>query len=137
MKAAIRYYTQTGNTKKLAQAIAGELGIPAEEISVPLEERVDVLFLCNSVYWAGADRRVKEFVKDNTASIGTVVNVSSAALIESTYAQMKKLCSEAGVQLSEQEFHCRGSFKGLHSGRPNEDDLNRLRQLVRTIIRQE
>ena len=29
MKAAVRYYTQRGNTKKLAEAVASELGLEA------------------------------------------------------------------------------------------------------------
>ena len=63
MKVAVRYYTQTGNTKKLAEAIASQLGIEAKSVETPLEEKTDILFLCNSVYWAGIDKHVKEFVK--------------------------------------------------------------------------
>lgn len=37
MKIAIRYYTQTGNTKKLAEAIAAELGVEARPVTEPLE----------------------------------------------------------------------------------------------------
>ena len=81
MKAAVRYFTKTGNTKKLADAIAQELGIEAKEITAPLEEKTDILFLCNSVYWAGVDGKVKQFISDNKSNIGKVVNVSTAALI--------------------------------------------------------
>ena len=38
MNIAIRYYSQTGNTKKLAEAIAAELGVEAKDVSHPLEE---------------------------------------------------------------------------------------------------
>lgn len=33
MKVAVRYYTQTGNTKKLAEAIADELGVEAKPVT--------------------------------------------------------------------------------------------------------
>ena len=36
MKAAVRYYTKTGNTKKLAEAIAEALGVQALPISEPV-----------------------------------------------------------------------------------------------------
>ena len=133
MKAAVRYYTQSGNTKKLAEAVASELGVEAKDISCPLEEQTELLFLCNSVYWAGMDKRVRQFVQDNAPRIGTLVNVSTAALIESTYRQMKTVAAEAGVTLSEREFHCRGKFKALHSGRPNEDDLKAARAFARKV----
>ena len=50
MKFAVRYYTQTGNTKKLAEAVADALGVEALPITEPVEEAVDVLFLGNSYY---------------------------------------------------------------------------------------
>ena len=96
MNIAIRYYSQTGNTKKLAEAIAAELGVEAKDVSHPLEEKTDILFLCNSVYWAGIDKKVKRFVNTNALKIGTLVNVSTAALIDTirTEAQMRKAAGE-------------------------------------------
>ena len=44
MKIAVRYYTQTGNTKKLADAIAQALGVEAESVAQPLEEETELLF---------------------------------------------------------------------------------------------
>ena len=134
MNIAIRYYTQTGNTKKLAEAIAAELGAEARDVSCPLEENADILFLCNSVYWAGIDRKVKQFVRDNGAKIGTLVNISTAALIESTYKQMKTVAAEAGVTLSGQEFHCRGKFKALHASHPDGADLTAVRAFARSVV---
>ncbi len=134
MEIAIRYYTQTGNTKKLADAIASELGLEARSVREPLEGKTDLVFLCNSVYWAGIDKSVKEFVKDNAGKIGTVVNVSTAALIESSYSQMQKLTSNAGVRLSEKEFHCRGRFAALHAGHPDEEDLSAVKNFARSVI---
>ena len=134
MNIAIRYYTQTGNTKKLAEAIAAELGLEAKPVSVPLEEKADLVFLCNSVYWAGIDKAVKRFVKDNAEKIGAIVNVSTAALIESSYSQMQKLASGAGVKLCEKEFHCRGKFSALHAGHPDEADLMAVRKFARSVI---
>ena len=133
MKAVVRYYTRTGNTKKLADAIAAELGVEAKSIDRALEEDVDVLFLCNSVYWAGVDSKVKKFVKNPGAKIGQLVNVSTAALIESTYAQMKKLAADAGIPLSEREFHCKGSFKALHKGKPDDADIAAVKRFAREI----
>ena len=134
MKAAVRYYTQTGNTKKLADAIAAELGVEAESVDSPLKEDVDILFLCNSVYWAGVDGKVKKFLKSPGAGIGQLVNISTAALIESTYGQMKKLAAGAGIPLSAREFHCKGSFKALHKGKPDNADLAAVKRFAREIV---
>lgn len=133
MKTAIRYYTKSGNTKKLADAVAQELGIEAEDITAPLEERTDLLFLCNSVYWAGVDGRVKQFIADNKDNIGTLVNVSTSAMTVSTYPQIKKLCGLSGVSVSDEEFHCRGSFKMMHRGKPDSDDIQAVKAFARKV----
>ena len=37
--------------------------------------------------------------------------------------QLAKEAEKAGIPMADQEFHCRGEFKGVHKGRPNEEDL--------------
>ena len=134
MKAAVRYFTKTGNTKKLADAIAQELGIEAKEISSPLEEKTDILFLCNSVYLEGIEVTVRQFISDNKSNIGQVVNVSTAALIESSYSQIKKLCEQSGVSVSDAEFHCKGSFKVMHKGKPDSEDIQAVKAFAGKIV---
>ncbi|MBO6309149.1 MAG: flavodoxin [Oribacterium sp.] len=134
MKIEIRYFTKTGNTEKLAEAIAQELNIEAQELSAPLSEKTDILFLCNSVYWTGADSSVKKFITENKSNIGLLVNVSTAAMIESTYAQIKKIAEKEGVKLSDKEFHCRGKFTALHSGHPDEADIADVKAFARKVI---
>lgn len=134
MKIAIRYYTKTGNTKKLAEAIGSAINVEAKTIDEPLTENVDILFLGSAVYAAGIDKKVKDFIESINVNVGEVVNFSSAALIESTYKQVKKQVEAKGLKMSENEFHCRGAFKFVHRGRPNEDDLKDVQEFAKRII---
>ena len=75
MTYAVRYYTKTGNTKRLAQAIADTLGVEALPISVPVTEAVDVLFLGNSYYAFTIDPEVRDFVRSlDKSKVGRLVN---------------------------------------------------------------
>ena len=134
MNAAVRYYTKTGNTKKLAETIADAIGVEAKPISEGLDEHVDVLFLCNSVYAANIHPDVKFFVASNVENIGCMVNVSSAALLNSTYSSMYGLCKALNIPISGSEFHCRGEFKFMHKGRPNAEDLEAARKFAKEIM---
>lgn len=134
MKIAIRYYTKTGNTKKLAEAIGNEINVEAKTVDEPLTEDVDILFLGSAVYAAGIDQKIKDFIKNISVNVGEVVNFSSAALIESTYKQVKKEVEAKGLKMSEDEFHCRGAFKFVHRGRPNDDDLRDVQEFAKRII---
>lgn len=134
MKIAIRYYTKTGNTKKLAEAIGSAINIEAKTVDEPLTEDVDILFLGSAVYAAGIDKRVKEFIENIDVNVGKVVNFSSAALIKSTYNQVKKQVEQKGLKMSEDEFHCRGAFKFVHRGHPDETDLKNAQEFAKRIV---
>ena len=136
MKIAVRYYTKTGNTKKLADAVANALSVPAEDVASPLDEAVDLLFLCSSVYAAGVDASIKTFIAENKDRIGKIVNISTAALLTSTYKQVKKIADQCGVAVADEEFHCRGAFAVLHKGRPNDEDLQAAAAFAKRIAGQ-
>jgi len=132
MAYAVRYYTKTGNTKKLAVAIAKELGVEALPISEPVNEKVDLLFLGNSYYAFNIDPEVRAFVVSlDKAKIGKIVNFGSAAMLNSTYKKVKAEADKVGIPMDEKEFHCKGEFKGLRKGRPNEEDIQAAVQFAR------
>ena len=134
MKIEIRYYTKTGNTKKLAEAIGSAINVEPKTVDEPLTEDVDILFLGSAVYGAGISGEIKKFIANIDVNVGEVVNFSSAALIESTYKQVKSEVEAKGLKMSEDEFHCRGAFKFVHRGHPNEEDLKNAQEFAKRII---
>lgn len=135
MKVEIRYYSKTGNTKKLADAVGSALGVQAKDVSCPLTEDVDILFLGSSVYAAGVSDEVKGFIKGVNVKVGKVVNISTAALLPSTYKQVKKPVEQKGYIMADEEFHCRGSFKMMHKGKPDAEDLKEVTQFAKKVAR--
>ena len=135
MKAAVRYYTKTGNTRRLAEAVAEAIGVEALPLSAPIEEPVDVLFLGNSYYAFSIDPEVREFVqKLDKSKVGRIVNFGSAAMLNSTYRKVKAEADKVGIPMDEREFHCRGEFKGVHKGRPNAEDLKAAAEFAKAIV---
>ena len=135
MKAAVRYYTKTGNTKKLAEAIAGALGVQALPISEPVTETVDMLFLGNSYYAFTIDPEVRAFIRSlDKNRIGRIVNFGSAAMLNSTYKKVKAEADKAGIPMDEREFHCKGEFKGIHKGRPDREDLAAAAAFAKSLL---
>lgn len=132
---AVRYHSRTGNTKKLADAIAEELGIEAKDLSAPLDEKADILFLGSAMYAAGVDKKIKSFIADNKDNIGTIFSFCTTGVLASTYKQIKKLAEDCGVGISESEFHCRGKFLLLHGNRPNEEDIRAARAFAAEAVK--
>ena len=86
MNYAVRYYTKTGNTKRLAEAMAKELGVEALPITEPVTEPVDMLFLGNSYYAFNIDPEVRDFIASlDKSKVGKIVNFGSAAMLNSTF----------------------------------------------------
>ncbi len=135
MKTAVRYYTKTGNTKRLAEAVAEAVGAEALTLDHPIEEPVDILFLGNSYYAFNIDPEVREFIRKlDKNKVGRIVNFGSAAMLNSTFKKVKAEADKLGIPMDEREFHCRGEFKGLHRGRPNSEDLAAAAHFAKDII---
>ena len=134
MNTAIRYYSRSGNTKKLAEAISEAIEVEALTTASPLTEDVDILFLGSSVYAYGVDDQIKEFIRGIDVKVGKVVNFSTAALVNSTYKQVGKLLAEKKIPQAEEEFYCKGSFGPLHKGKPDENDLKKAAEFARKVV---
>ena len=136
MKIAVRYYTKTGNTKRLAESIAKAVGVEALPISTAVTEPVDILFLGNSYYAFTIDPEVRDFVRGlDRELVGKIVNFGSAAMLNSTYKKVKAEADKAGIPMDEREFHCKGEFKGIHKGKPDESDLKAAAEFALGIVK--
>ena len=135
MKIAVRYYTRTGNTKRLAESIAKAVGVNALPISAPIAEPVDILFLGNSYYAFNIDPEVKKFISSlDKNKVGKIVNFGSAAMLNSTYKKVKAEADKVGIPMDKREFFCRGQFKGIHKGKPDETDLTDAYNFAKGIV---
>ncbi len=135
MKIAVRYYTKTGNTKRLAEAIAKAVGVKALPISKPVDDPVDILFLGNSYYAFTIDPEVRKFVSSlDKNRVKKIVNFGSAAMMNSTWAKIKSVADKVGIPMDEREFHCKGEFRGIHKGKPDENDLKAAAEFARKIV---
>ena len=135
MNIAVRYYTKTGNTKRLAEAVAAAAGVEALPISQPVTEKADILFLGNSYYAFTIDPEVRSFIRSlDKTKVGKIVNFGSAAMMNSTWKKVKAEADKAGIPMDEREFHCKGEYKGLHKGKPDEADLKAARDFAKAVI---
>lgn len=73
MTIAVRYFSKTGNTEKVAKLIAEQLNVEAHSVDTPLDGPVDDLFLGGAIHMASVDRELKDFVaKLDSEQVGQV-----------------------------------------------------------------
>ncbi|MDR1363431.1 MAG: flavodoxin, partial [Spirochaetaceae bacterium] len=126
MKIEVRYLSKSGNTEKIAKAIAEAAGVTAKPITDKIDSEVDILFLGGAVYAFGIDNELKNFISTlNSSQIRNVAIFSTAAVVKSAYSNIAKLLAEKNITVLTREFHCKGEFKFMHKGHPNTADLER------------
>ena len=133
MKIAVRYYTRSGNTKKLAEAVAEAVAVEAKDVSVPLEDKADVLFLGCSYYAFDVDEAVKSFIVKNKDNIGKIVCFGTSAMMKSMKKPVSKVARTVGITVADEEFHCRGRFGNIHKRRPDADDLKAVSEFAKKV----
>lgn len=134
MKFAVRYYTRSGNTKKLAEAIAEAVSVDARDVSVALEEKADILFLGCSYYAFDVDQAVKDFIVNNKDNIGKIVCFGTSAMMKSMKKPVTKVAKTVNISVADEDFHCRGQFGKIHKGRPNEEDIVKVAEFAKRYL---
>jgi flavodoxin len=135
MNIEVRYYSKSGNTKLIANAIAKEAGVSAKSINEPVQGDVDILFLGTGLYAFDIDPELKEYIKTlNPGNIKIVVVFSTTAIVKSAYEKSKKYLQEQGLSVSSKEYHCPGNYMFLRKGRPNVEDVKEAKQFVKSIL---
>ena len=139
MEIKVVYHSSTGNTEKLARAIADMLNIQAEHIgkdNITFSDKVDLLFIGDGIYWNGAHRKTKNFISKldpetikNAAVFGTYGNQFKIGDI------IKNLLENKGIKVVGTPFTCKGKSVGTkNQGHPDENDLKMICEYAKNII---
>jgi flavodoxin len=135
MKIAVRYHSRSGNTKKVAEAIAKAAGTEAADCGSPVTEAVDLLFLGGAVYGGRVDETLKAFIAGlDPGKIKAAAIFGTSALAKEPDRKTEKLVKERGIPVLERGFRCRGAFWFMNRGRPNEEDLKGAAEFARAVL---
>lgn len=132
MNISVKYFSRSGNTRRLAEAIAVEA---CELNENGADEQADVLFLGASVYWNGIDGVVRAYIDSlNPEKVKQVIVFSTSALVERAFPEIEKRLSDRGISVHEKNFYCRGQFLAMHKNRPNKNDIEAAGRFARDIL---
>ena len=124
MKAAVRYQSRSGNTKKVAEAVAQAADTAAQTVEAALTEKADILFLGGALYAGKPDKSLVQFIQSLTAENTAYIAVfSTSASGRSIYPSVKELLKDKDIVLFEENFVCPGKFLFKGRNRPDSSDL--------------
>ncbi len=103
MNVAVRYYSRSGNTKKVAEYIAQAVGVSAvstDSKDAALVEKADVLFIGGALYAYGIDEKLKQYLETLSADkVGKAVVFSTSWLSKHALDLIKKALTEKGIKV--------------------------------------
>jgi len=129
MNTWVTYYSATGNTRKVAEAIAKAIGGQAQALDAyeSGKEPVDVLFLGGAVYanhGHGLHTALKAFIAGLDPKQVRAVALFATGFIQSEAITMMRRSLEArGIKVMPEHFFCLGRFALFNMGHPGAKDL--------------
>lgn len=109
MKTAVRYYSRSGNTKALAEAIARGAGVMSQSVDsqdAELKEPVDVLFIGGALYAYGLDKKLKSYLTGLSAAlVGKAVVFSTSWISKHSIELIRKALESHGIPVENETFY--------------------------------
>ncbi|MBS1331839.1 MAG: flavodoxin [Christensenellaceae bacterium] len=146
MKTVICYYScHHGNTRKVLQAMAEECGATLLDLSAGTEahlEEYDLIGFASGIYGFSFHPSVVQFARERLPRGKRIFCIYTYGVAKGMGAkEIARIAKEKGCGIIG-EFGCRGYntfgpfklFGGTGKGKPDEDDLQRARAFIRSIV---
>lgn len=109
MSIAVRYYSRSGNTQKIAEYIAEAAGVDAVSVDAKdaaLSEKVDTLFIGGALYAYGIDNNLKQFLKGLSGDkVGKAVVFSTSWISKHALDLIKNELTEKGISVERESLY--------------------------------
>jgi len=128
------YYSRSGNTRKVAEAIADELGVVARDISTIITIPPDsYIFLGSGCYGAALVEDITRFIEKNHMAGRKIALFTTSLLgLSAEVKSMQKRLAEKGVIITD-SYACLGRLGPVKKNHPTPDELTEARSFARTV----
>jgi flavodoxin len=140
MKFSVRYQSRGGNTRAIAEIIADSLGIMAETIETPLDEKTDILFIGGGVYKWHIDTKLKECLENlNPEKIGKIIPFGTSGGHQIVIKEITEYTLKKGIKVDNCNLYVQmwlkgHSMLGLKGGNLNEKQIKKVKEFVKNVI---
>ena len=136
MKSSVVYFSRSGKTRKVAEAVAKELGCKSVDITkeTPDLSGVDMLLVGSGNYVGKTDPKLLTFLNNLQPSSDkkAAVFATSGGPDPKVISVLQKALEAKGFKVVS-SFKCRGQFLFSNRGHPNEDDLKNAKAFARDL----
>jgi len=134
--AAVFVDSRGGNTRKVAEAIAEEVGATVLDTPGPVPAGTEILFLGSGVYGGKPGDALREFVERGSFSGMKVALFATSGGARGAEMMMEKIADDLRKKGATVlgTYHCRGKFLFTNRGHPDGEDLGRAKAFAREMV---
>lgn len=133
MNIAVRYYSRSGNTKALAEAIAQSAGVEAVscgDADSLLNNPTDLLFIGGGLYAYGLDRNLKKWIEAlDGKNVKKAVVFSTSRISKHALDLLRNSLEEKGIDVSESTIYAKNH--------PNESEIENAKSITKKVVKGE
>jgi flavodoxin len=140
MKFAVRYQSRGGNTRAVAEIIAGIVGVKEETIDIPLDETIDILFIGGGVYGGRIDKKLKDYIENMySEKIGEIIPFGTSIRKPIVINEITEYAVKKGIKVDERKLHVQMRLKGfgmlgLKGGKLNDKQIGQIKEFTNEIM---
>jgi flavodoxin len=124
MKFQVIYFSKKGHTKKIAEAMASELNVTAEDVKDAQLDGDALVFLGSGCYGGKPAKTMTQFIQDNSFNSRDVALFGTSGSGDGVEAnEMENLLKSKDARIKGR-FSCKGQFLFANRGRPNDEDVD-------------
>lgn len=126
------FYSRGGNTRKLADAIAIELGVKAADIKTAfIDPAADIIFLGSGCYGSKPGEEMMKFIEKNDFSVRKVAVFGTSGGNAGIEVDLMAAALKHNGATVLGSYHCKGkAFLLFSTGHPNREDLEGARKFA-------
>ena len=138
MRIAVRYQSWSGNTRKVAEAIARKSGVVAKPLD-PAEKfppGIDLLFVGGGVYADNPSKKVTGMLSELTAEQVSCLAFFYTAVRAKAKApdKLRSAVKDSSISIVDDAFHCFGKFLLFKRDQPDSNDLAQAESFAKRTI---
>ena len=147
MKIIVLYSTKSGNTEKVANAIASELNCESLRIAQNSSKsnadlkNYDLIFIGTGIHFGNPNEDMVRFLettnlKENKAFAIFLTWGGAGKTDQAVFAKLKTILESGGKKVIEDYFRCYGGrkFSFLRKGHPNDKDAEAAKNWAKKIV---
>jgi flavodoxin I len=124
-----------GNTRKVADAIAEEMGITPKNVTPGLTDDAKLLFLGSGTYGGKPGENMMKFIESGDFSGRKVAIFGTSASLaggQKMINAMTDVLTKKGATIAG-AYHCKGKMLVINWGHPNSEDLENAKNFARMM----